>query len=304
MYIGIRDVCIFQAGYENIAVAMDDLALDSVELAVDRNMSIPSPDGRFGSPKLPVESELEAIESSEIFARLGIHISGLLVANNFNAEDRAAEIDWTVNTLVAAEVMGVDAVRVDAAMTGQQDLPGPQRVDIFAGAVEEILDNTGGGSVPLAVENHGYQGNDPRWLSALLERVRSPRFGVTLDAANFYWAGQPLSQVYEITEQLAPRVCHVHCKNISYPALRREERRQLGWKYGEYVVPVHQGDVDHERIIGMLAEVAYPGGLHLEDESLAKFGRAERKQILREEADYLAELVAQVGHQRYWSESQ
>ena len=301
MYVGIRDVCLFQAGYDNIAKGMDELELDSVELAVARNMQVPSPEGSMGSPKLAVGSTLEAVAASENFARFGIHISGLLLANNFNAVNRAAEIEWARRTVEAAEVLGAGAVRIDAAMSGQRTLPAAQRLDIFAGAVEEILDKTADSTVPLAVENHGYQGNDPEWLSALLDRIPSPRFGVTLDTANFYWAGYPLSRVYEILESLAARVCHGHCKNIAYPPQRREQQRRLGWEYGQYVAPVHHGDIDHEKVIGMLAAVGYEGGLHIEDESLAKFSRTERKALLREQADYLAALLEQVGHRRCWS---
>ncbi len=301
MYVGIRDVCLVQAAYDNIAGAMAELELDSIELAVERNMIVPAPLGAAGRTTQSISDELEAIAAGEAFAKHGLHISGLLLANNFNAEKRAAEIDWAVRTLEAAEFIGADAVRIDAAMTGQQTLSGAQRVDIFATAVEEILDRTAGGTVPLAVENHGAQGNDPQWLSALLERVSSPRFGVTLDAANFYWAGHPLSRVYELVEAVAPRVRHVHCKNISYPVQHREQRRALGWEYGKYVVPIHHGDIDYEKIVRILAEADCPGGLHIEDESLAKFSPPERKRMLREQADYLAGLLEQVGHRRYWS---
>ncbi len=301
MYVGIRDVCIFQAGYNNIAEAMDDLELDSVELAVERNMLIPAPDKPIGNWELSIANELAATEASEYYARLGIHISALLLANNFNAENRAAEIEWAVRALTAAELMGVEAVRLDAAMSGQRTLSVTQRVDIFGTAVEEILAQSDGGTVPLAVENHGHQGNDPNWLAALLARIDSPRLGITLDTANFYWAGHPLSRVYQTIEAVAARVCHVHCKNIEYPPKYRERRRRLGWRYGQYVVPIHQGDIDHEKIVAMLTEAGYQGGLHIEDESLARCNKGERKQLLREQADYLASLVEQVGGRRYWS---
>jgi sugar phosphate isomerase/epimerase len=301
MYVAIRDVCLWQAGYNCITHAMAELELDGIELAVDRNMAIPSPDGDMGSPKLPIGDTLEAIAASEAFAQRGMHIAGLLLANNFNAPDRAAEINWAVQTVKAAEVLGADAVRVDAAMTDQQVLPFDERVAIFAGVVGETLDRTGDCTVPVAVENHGHQGNDPEWLDALLERLPEPRFGVTLDVANLYWAGHPLSRVYEIAAALAPRVRHVHCKNIDYPDGKREQDRQLGWEYGKHVAPVHQGDIDHARIIRSLAEVDYGGGLTIEDESLAKFESAERKRLLREQADCLAALAQEVGHHRCWS---
>jgi sugar phosphate isomerase/epimerase len=292
MYIGIRDVCLFQAGYENIAEGMAELEIGFIELAVDRNMCIPAAQGNLGRPRLSIADELAAIEASESYARLGIQISGLLLANNFNAHNQAAEIEWGRKALDVAEIVGADAVRIDAAMTGQQTLPLSKRVDIFAGAVEEVLAMTVGGTVALAVENHGLQGNDPQWLTSVLQRVRDERFGLTLDAANFYWAGYPLSQVYQIVEQLAPDARHVHCKNLGYPPEYRERRRSLGWQYGKYVVPIGDGDIDHAKIVAILAEAGYQGGLYIEDESLAKFSPVERGRSLRAQADYLADLVA------------
>jgi len=299
MYVGIRDVCLFQAGYDNIAEAMDELELGHIELAVDRNMCIPAAEGSLGRPRLSIADELTAIDASEVYARQGMQISGLLLANNFNAQNQAAEIQWARKALEAAEIVGADVVRIDAAMTGQKMLPASRRVDIFATAVEEVLEMTAGGMVALAVENHGLQGNDPQWLTSLLQRVRDERFGLTLDAANFYWAGYPLSRVYELVEQFAPRTRHVHCKNIDYPLRYREQRRPLGWKYGQYVAPIHQGNIDYSKIVQILAEAGYQGGLHIEDESLAKFAPAERPRSLRRQVEHLAELVADLAPRPY-----
>jgi len=299
MYVGIRDVCLFQAGYDNIAEAMDELDLVALELAVDRNMCIPSAEGSLGRPRLSIADELAAIDASEVYARQGMQITSLLLANNFNAQNQAAEIQWARKTLEAAEIVGAEVVRIDAAMTGQKTLPASRRVDIFASAVEEVLDKTADSTVALAVENHGLQGNDPMWLNALLQRVDDERFGLTLDAANFYWAGYPLSRVYELVEQFAPCTRHVHCKNIDYPSAYQQRHRPLGWEYGQYVMPVDQGNIDYSKIVQILAEAGYQGGLHIEDESLAKFAPAERHRSLRRQVEYLAEIVADLAPRPY-----
>ncbi len=300
MYIGIRDVCLFQAGYDNIAEGMEDLNLVAIELAVDRNMCIAAADGSLGRPRLSIANKLAAIEVSEAYARQGIQIKSLLLANNFNAPNRAAEIQWAQKVLEAAEIVGADVVRIDAAMTGQKRLPASQRVEIFASAVEEILEQTPDNTVALAVENHGLQGNNAQWLASVLQRVRDERFGLTLDAANFYWAGYPLSRVYELVEQFAPRTRHVHCKNIDYPLRYRERRRPLGWAYGQYVAPIHQGNIDHSKVVRILAEAGYRDGLYIEDESLAKFSPPQRRRSLRQQVEYLAELVAEFVAGHYW----
>ncbi len=299
MYVGMRDVCLFQAGYRNIAEGMEQLELGYIELAVDRNMCVPAVDGSLGRPWLSIADELAAIKASEAYARQGIQITSLLLANNFNAQNQAAEIQWARKTLEAAEIVGADVVRVDAAMTGQKTLPASQRVDIFASAVKEVLAKTAGGTVTLAVENHGLQGNDPQWLSSVLQQVDDERFGLTLDTANFYWAGYPLSRVYELVEQFAPHTRHVHCKNIDYPSRYRQQRRPLGWEYGQYVAPIHQGNIDYSKIVQILAEAGYQGGLHIEDESLAKFAPAQRRRSLRQQVEYLADLVVDLAPRLY-----
>ena len=298
MYVGMRDVCIFQAGYESIYEAMAELELNAVELAVDRRLKIPSPDGTGGYPRLSIATEAETLAAAQAYKQAGLHVSGLLLANNFNAEDVQAEIEWVAGAVRAGEVIGADAVRVDAAMTGQRELPKDKRVTIYADAVKQVLAATEDYQIPLGIENHGAQGNDPQWLQSVLDAVNSPRLGVTLDTGNFYWAGFPLNTVYQIVEDLVAQVRHVHCKNIAYPVRHRQRRRELGWQYGEYVAPIHQGDIDHGKIVAMLAAAGYEGGLNIEDESLAKFPPAQRRQVLRQEADYLARLADAVGGSR------
>ena len=103
----------------------------------------------------------------------------------------------------------------------------------------------------------------------------------------------------ELVEQFASDTRHVHCKNIDYPSRYRQQRRPLGWEYGQYVAPIHQGNIDYSKIVQILAEAGYQGGLHIEDESLAKFGLAQRRRSLRQQVEYLTELVADFAPRLY-----
>ena len=300
MYVAIRDVCIFQVGYPSIAQALDELELNAVEVAVERNLKIPAPAGPAGDTKLSVATAADISAAAEVYQEKGLHVSGMFVANNFNAPRLEEEIQWVAAAARAGEALGADAVRLDAAMTGQRELPLEQRVTLYAEAVRQVLAATEDCQIPLAIENHGAQGNDPQWLHQVLAQIASPRVGLALDAANFYWAGHALSRVYEIAEELAPYVRHVHCKNIAYPTGHRQRPRQAGWEYGQYVAPTHQGDIDHSKIIGSLAAAGYRGGLNIEDESLPKFAPGQRRRVLRQVADYLADLAEAVGGGRCW----
>lgn len=298
MYVAIRDVMVHHAGYATMREALADLRLDAVELALSRDLSVLLPDATITDPRAILSSDEDVFRVREVYNDGGIHVSGLLLANNFNSEDPAAEIAWVVEAVRIAQGLGAEAVRVDAAMTGQQELPLRQRITIYADAVKRVLEATPEFEVPVAIENHGFQGNDPEWLQGVLEAVSSERVGLTLDTGNFYWAGQPLARVYEIIAQFAPHVKHTHCKNIAFEPGQREVQRQMGWGYGEHVCPIPDGDVDHRRIARMLWDAGYNGALNIEDESLGRYDAQERRLHLRRDADHLAEVAVSVGGSR------
>jgi sugar phosphate isomerase/epimerase len=135
-------------------------------------------------------------------------------------------------------------------------------------------------------------GNRPEFLQAVFEAVSSPRLGLTLDTGNFYWFGHPLSRVYEIMRQFAPKVKHTHVKNIAYPPEMREQQRPIGYEYGRYVCPIYEGDINHSIVVEILREAGYNGDLCIEDESLGKFAPDERRSVLQRDAEHLKALIA------------
>jgi sugar phosphate isomerase/epimerase len=197
-----------------------------------------------------------------------------------------------VRTVRAASELGVPAVRIDAIMSGEKHLPLEERQRLVASSVRAILDQTPELEIDLGIENHGFQGNDPEFLTGLLLEVDSDRLGLTLDSGNFYWRGWPLSRVYEIFEQFAPVVKHTHIKNIAYPPEIREKQREIGFEYEKYVSPIHEGDIDHTRYFAALRKAGYDRDLCLEDESLGKYAPDRRRANLRAAADFFR---AQIG---------
>ena len=191
----------------------------------------------------------------------------------------------------AAQQLGAPAIRIDAIMSGERHLPLEERQRLVATAISSILEQTVESEVELGIENHGFQGNDPEFLLGLLLAVDSPRLGLTLDSGNFYWRGWPLSRVYEIFEQFANVVKHTHIKNIAYPPELREVEREVGYEYGKYVCPIHEGDIDHARYITLLRNAGYDRDICLEDESLGKYAPEQRKANLRAAADFFRHLM-------------
>jgi len=292
LYLSIRDEIVFAAGYKTLAEGLKDLGIPGVELFVLRDDTVPAIDPQGDKTRLDLTEPDELAELQRQATANGVTLSALCMGNNFNAEDKAAEIAWAVRTVQAAEQLGIPAIRIDAIMHGERHLPLEERQRIFAEAVKTILAETPDSEVDLGVENHGMQGNDPDFLTGLLLQVDSPRLGLTLDSGNFYWRGWPLSRVYEIFEQFAPVVKHTHIKNIAYPAEIRETQREIGYEYGKYVSPIHEGDIDHTRYFAALRAAGYDRDLCLEDESLGKYAPEQSQANLRAAADFFR---AQIG---------
>jgi sugar phosphate isomerase/epimerase len=294
VYLSIRDDVVFAAGYQTLAEGLSDLGIAGVELFVRNRTELvsalaPTPD----KPRLNLSNADEREELRRQAQEHDIVLAALCMGNNFNTPDKDEEISWAVRTVRAAFALGIPAVRIDAIMHGEQDLPLEARQSIVADAVSRILAETADTPVDLGMENHGYQGNDPDFLRGLMARVNSPRFGLTLDSGNFYWRGWALSRVYQIFEEFAPFVKHTHIKNIAYPPEIRETEREIGYKYEQYVSPIHEGDIDHTRYFAALRAAGYDRDLCLEDESLGKYPPEQRQANLRAAAQFFQTQIQQ-----------
>jgi len=291
MYVSIRDRSILHAGYPTLLGGLRALGLSSVELLFDREFSVQAIEPVDGRDKFCLRREGDRLLLRDQLSEYGVKVSALLLANNFNAPDIDAELDWVICAIEAAGSLGIEAVRIDSAMRGERELPFEERTRKFIDCLKRVISSTESSGVDLGIENHGSQGNDPDFLDMILKEVGSPRLGLTMDTGNFYWSGRPLSEVYEILRHFAPATKHTHVKNIRYPEEMRERRRELGWKYGDYVSPIYEGDIDHSRVVSFLKEAGYNRDMTIEDESLGKFPEEDRREILKRDADYLKEII-------------
>ena len=286
MEIAIRDVTLYQAGFDHLTEGSAQVGLRRLEVALSRTLGLPAPQESLRQ-RLPAGGEEERRAAREAYREAGLELCALFVPNNFNAPDREAEVAWVVEAVGVADALGVPVVRLDGAMSGPERLNRRRRVALYAEALEQVLERTPQAQAALAVENHGRQGNDLIWLEDLLRQADSPRVGLTLDPANLYWAGYPLEQVYEIAARLAPRVLHLHAKNLGYPEALRQRRRPLGWAYDSCVCPLAAGDLDYCRLLGLLRAVGYPGVVAIEEEALGSFSPTQRAELLRQDVAYL-----------------
>lgn len=290
MYASIRDAMVLNAGYRTILDGLNDLGLSATEMDFSRQCTVRALTLPGASFQLADEDSREQFRDH--LAEHNVHVSALLLGNNFNVSDLSKEVSWCVQAVNAASELGIKAVRIDSAMRDEENMDLDARVDRFTRGIKWLLEETAESGVPLGIENHGARGNEREFLDAVLDSVDSPRLGMTLDTGNFYWYGYPLDQVYEILEHFAPRAKHTHIKNINYPEAERGKQREVGWKYGEYGCPIPEGDIDHSRVVGFLKSAGYEGDICIEDESLGRFPEGERQDILKQDVAYLKSLIS------------
>lgn len=289
MNVAVRDGSLYQIGFKSGVDAMRYLEVTDVEVAIDKEGVVRS---LVTGQALNLTDAHGLKRFGDELTTAGLTVCTFLCAQNFNADDRPAQLAWAIQAVHAADALGATSVRLDSAMKAQGELPREDRIRIFADAVVEVLRATPESSVALGIENHGAQGNDPEWMRGVIARVGSPRLGLTLDVGNWYWYGHPLSRVYEIYEEFGPLVKATHIKNIRYPEEIRETQRAIGFEYGKYCCPLDEGDLDMARIAGMLHAAGYDGPLTIEDESLGKFPEAERAAVLKRDVDHVKDAIA------------
>ncbi len=288
MYVSIRE-CMLPGVFGSIKAGLDAIGLDSVELEYFRDRSVFSLDSTSSEKEsLADDAAIDAFAAK--CSRLDCSVCALLLHNNFGADDLEAELDWVISCVRAADRIGAKAVRIDAVIKGDER-PLETRAQYFADCMTRILDATSGLDVEMGVENHGLLGNQPEFLDSLLDKADSPRLGVNLDTANFYWYGYPLATVNEIIEHFAPRTKHTHMKNINFPPDKREVQREVGWEYGKYASSLREGDIDMARVVQLLRDGGYSGSLCIEDESLGRRTEQESREVLADDAQLLRELL-------------
>ncbi len=288
MYVSIRDATVIHGGYGTVKEGLDALGLSVIEVDFAKDCTVGA---LTSSGRCPLGTDDGVDAFKKHLAENGVKVSALLLANDFNAADLDAEHAWMERAVRVAHMLGAPAVRIDSAMTGQQELPFEERVEKFVTGIKRLLDATSDVPVDLGIENHGYQGNDPNFLHGVFDGVGSDRIGMTLDTGNFYWRGHPMAKTLSVIEEFAPLAKHTHVKNINYPAETREQEREMGWEYGTYVSPIYEGDIDHTKVIGYLKAAGYDRDLCIEDESLGKYDEAEARAILKKDAEHLLSIV-------------
>ena len=294
MYVSIRDDVLLWA-WPTIEEGLRDLGLDAVELNLDRECTVHllSPVG--GEARADISNPAQAEAYRAQLEAKGVRAAALMMSTNFSNPDVDQEIQWVIDAVRAAERIDVEALRIDAIMHKEKEWPLEKRISVFADCMKKVLDATPNSKVEMGIENHGIQGNTPEFLDSVLGSVGSDRLGITMDTGNFYWAGHPISKVYEILEHFASRTKHTHCKNIRFPEEMRDIKREPGWEYDKRACLIRDGDIDHQRVAALLKKAGYKRDLCIEDESFYWMKDEHRKRPgMIDDARYMKEILVSV----------
>lgn len=283
--VGCRDIYLKLGGKTDCWAGMKALGAEGTEVDVALNLACPNlfhPQRKY---TLATDDGIKALK--EDLGESGCRITAFMMANHLD-ERFEQELESARGIVNAAQKLGVEAIRIDVV---PRKLRGEEFLAFAIKACKQLCAIAEGTPVRYGVENHGQITNNPEFLDKLFDGVGSPKLGLTLDCANFYWWGHPLKDLYPIYERFASHVVHTHCKSIRYPEDKKNVKREMGWEYAKYDCPVYEGDIDYKRVIAVLRHAGYQGDLCVEDESLGKFPEADRAEVVRKEIAYLQRLV-------------
>jgi sugar phosphate isomerase/epimerase len=193
---------------------------------------------------------------------LGLALCGLSTHQGFvspQAEERQRNIEITIASIELAYALGIPTVRVNTGRWGttksfdelmknkgiEPPLAGYRDEDAFPWVIESLekcLAAAEKCGVVLGLENHWGLARTPDGMLRIINAVKSPWLGVTLDTGNF------LDDPYDRLEQIAPRATYVHAKTY----------------YGGGVW--YTLELDYARIAGILRKHGYRGYVSLEYE--------------------------------------
>ena len=289
MYCSIRDCMVACEEFASPAEGMRHLGVDAVEIELRNDFTVYAMDS---NDKIALNSDEDAAAYGKHLQGLAIRPCALLTACDYSEGDDDANAAWVARAIELADLMGCPCVRIDSAMRKERELDFETRVALFAKGLGGALERTRGSAVALGIENHGFQGNNLAFQLNVYKAAASGRLGSTMDTGNFYWRGYPLSEVYGILTILAPYAKHTHLKNIKYPEDKRETTREGGWEYEKYVSPLDEGDIDHAKVLRILAAAGYDGDICIEDESLGHYAPGEeRVRVLERDVAHVKDII-------------
>jgi inosose dehydratase len=144
---------------------------------------------------------------------------------------------------LGARVVGLKAGNPLEGMTADE----AQR--LMGETLRPVADYAAEHGVTLALENGGTVSNDHNRLLGVVRAVNHPNVRALLDIGNFLRHGYSPEEVVKVCEEVAPLSAHIHFKDGSGHG--KEFR----------AVPIGDGQLDMERILGVIRDSGYTAPL-------------------------------------------
>lgn len=212
--------------------------LDFLDLCADMGFDAAEPTGYYFPKQITLEFLAQLKRRAHV---LGLDISGTAIANNFclpPGEKRNQQIAHVKKWVDYAAAFGANTIRI---FSGSVPKGGTleETQNWFVECAEEACAHAGEKGVFLALENHSGISIPADNMLALLEKVKSPWFGINLDTGNFR-SDDP----YDEMKRVAPYAVNVQIK-----------------------LEIRGRPADFDRIVGILKEAKYSGYIAIEHET-------------------------------------
>jgi len=180
----------------------------------------------------------------EICERHGVGVSSL--SGHSPLMKPEAAVSRLTRAIVLADAVGARFVNSDE-MVKPDWMDDEHAHEVMRYTLEKAALVAARHSVYLCLEPHGVYTKTSEGLLRIADLVPSPWIGVNWDTGNAYLAG--VEDPYEALDRVAPRVYHVHAKDISLEHSERERGKVTGTPVG---CACGEGVVDWERVLRTL----------------------------------------------------
>jgi len=180
----------------------------------------------------------------EICERHGVGVSS--ISGHSPLMKPEAAVPRLTRAIVLADAVGAGFVNSDE-MVKPDWMDDEQAHDVMRYTLTKAAHVAARHGVYVCIEPHGVYTKTAEGLLRIVDLVPSPWIQVNWDTGNAYLAG--LEDPYEALERAAPRVHHVHAKEISLEHSERERGKVTGTPVG---CACGDGVVDWERVLHIL----------------------------------------------------
>ena len=180
----------------------------------------------------------------EICDRHGVGVSSL--SGHSPLMKPEAAVPRLTRAIVLADAVGARFVNSDE-MVKPEWMDDAHAHEVMRYTLEKAALVAARHGVWVCIEPHGVYTKTSEGLLRIVDLVPSPWIEVNWDTGNAYLAG--VEDPYEALERVAPRVFHVHAKDISFEHSERERGKVTGTPVG---CACGEGVVDWERVLHVL----------------------------------------------------